>query len=101
MAITLTEIGGQNSQFKVDGLPDFITEKTAKQLVDVLNKMGGNSSRGSTASVKNAGTGNSTFSEVKRTANEFANNIKKENQQRKGMIDNLKIERAQIGRAHV
>lgn len=95
MAITLTEIGGQNSQFKVDGLPDFITEKTAKQLVDVLNKMGGNSSRGSTASVKNAGTGNSTFSEVKRTANEFANNIKKENQQRKGMIDNLKIERAQ------
>ena len=95
MAITLTEIGGQNSQFKVDGLPDFITEKTAKQLVDVLNKMGGNGSRGSTASVKNAGTGNSTFSEVKRTANEFANNIKKENQQRKGMIDNLKIERAQ------
>ena len=96
MAITLTEIGGNNSQFKVDGIPDFITEKTAKDLVNLLNKMGGGSSGSTTTSkVKNAGSGKGTFADVKRTANEFADQLRKENKERKGLVDNLKLERGQ------
>ena len=80
MAITLTEIGGNNSQFKVDGIPDFITEKTAKDLVNLLNKMSGGSAGSTTTSrVKNAGSGKGSFEDVKRTANDFANNLRKEN----------------------
>ena len=99
MAITLTEIGGNNSQFKVDGIPDFITEKTAAQLVKVLNQLGGSgsTSKGTTSTINNTGKGKGTFEDVKRTANEFANNLKNENKERKGIIDNLRIERgAQI-----
>jgi hypothetical protein len=85
MAITLTEIGGNNSQFKVDGIPDFITEKTAKDLVNLLNKMGGGSvGSTSTNRVKNAGGGKGSFDDIKRTANDFANNLRKENKERKG-----------------
>ena len=96
MAITLTEIGGNNSQFKVDGIPDFITEKTAKDLVNLLNKMGGGSvGSTSTNRVKNAGGGKGSFDDIKRTANDFANNLRKENKERKGLVDNLKLERGQ------
>ena len=96
MAITLTEIGGNGSQFKVDGIPDFITEKTAKDLINLINKLGGGSAGSSSRqTVKNAGSGKGTFDDVKRTANEFANNLKKENRERSGLVDNLKLERGQ------
>lgn len=103
MAITLTPIGGEGEQYKIEGLPAFILDKTADDLTKALTKLQKSIDKNEStakklvdsASGRSGGGVKDTFAETKKTANEFAKTLKEGNKTTATYVDTMRLTNAQ------